>query len=177
MNQSTQNEKVKTEITSILITKSPITNDYIASQTMNYDFYLLYLLFTQSLPEIQATNKFKKNAGIDFCKNSSIKSLATSQLFIHKNNGHIELFSIYDLANTDDLCLPKSPKFIMTAKNFMNFMIQKNQICKLQPNKLFIALDECGHAHLTTDLQTLTKKSFFAMLQKNLASLFWRPAK
>lgn len=156
-----------------VIVKSKTTDSYLALQPMNYDMYLLYLLFIQENGECQTSTK----SWINFCKNSSTKCLATSQLFINKNNGYIELFAIYDLTNTDDLCLPKSPKFVMTAKNFMNFMIQKSEIYKKKPSKFFIVIDEQGHAHLTTDLQSLVKTSFFGLLQKKLASLFIRPIK
>ena len=160
---------------SIIIKKSSITHNYIASQPMSYDFYLLYLLATEILsqPSAQSDNQFKKNEGIDFYKHSSIACLVTSQLLLHKKNGFVELFAIYDLANTDDLCLPKSPKFIMTAKNFMNFMVQKNQLQKHQPRQFFIAIDGNGHAHLTTDLQSLEKKSFFASLHKKIVRYFF----
>ena len=162
---------VKTDL-SIVITKSNITNSYIATQPMTYDFHLLYLLLIQENGECRTSTK----NWINFCKNSSIKCLATSQLFINKNNGYIELFSIYDLTNTDDLCLPKSPKFIMTAKNFMNFMMQRAQLYKQQSDNFFIVIDSQGHVHLTTDLQSIVKTSFFASLQKKLVSLFTRSA-
>ncbi|MBP6870026.1 hypothetical protein KBC04_04035 [Candidatus Babeliales bacterium] len=172
----------------ITITKSKITQKYICAQAMDYDFYLLYLLFTETLSpasldqqnqpgeESRSYGNFQKNNGIDFCKDSSVKCLATSQLFMNKNNGHIELFANYDLMNTEDLCLPKSPKFIMTAKNFIHFMMQKSQLLKQQPHQLFIVIDKQGHAHLTTDLQSITKVSFFSTIQKKLAGLFNRPA-
>lgn len=151
-----------------VIVKSKTTNSYCALQPMHYDIYLLYLLFIQENGECQTSTK----SWINFCKNSSVKCLATSQLFINKNNGYIELFAIYDLTNTDDLCLPKSPKFVMTAKNFMNFMTQKSEIYKHQPSNFFIVIDEQGHAHLTTDLQSLIQTSFFGLLRKKLTSLF-----
>jgi len=165
------NSTQPTQQQSIVVSKSKITNMYIVSQPMTYDFYLLYLLFTEQFP----TN-LDKNTGVEFCKNSSIKSLATSLLFIHKNHGHIEIFSAYDIKNTENLALPKSPKFIMTAKNFMNFMIQKSHFQKTQPAQLFIVIDNLGHAHLTTDLNSLQKTSFFELLRKKLARLFTRQA-
>jgi hypothetical protein len=171
MNQ-TRNETLKTN-QSIIITNSQITNSYIASQPMTYDFYLLYLLLTQENGECRTSTK----NWINFCKSSSAKCLATSQLFINKNNGYIELYSIYDLTNTDDLCLPKAPKYIMTTKNFINFMVQKSQLYKERPHQFFIVIDTQGHTHLTTDLQSLTKTSFLGTLQKKLADLFIRPTK
>ncbi len=162
---------------SIVITYNQITQSYTASQPMSYDFYLLFLLFTQSSCAKAPADKEPQTSAkswIQFCKSSSIKCLATSQLFIHKNNGYIELFSIYDLTNTDDLCLPKSPKYIMTTKNFINFMIQKSQIYKQRPPQFFIVIDAQGHAHATTDLDSLKKLSFFGALQKTLAGIFSR---
>ena len=135
---------------------------------MTYDFYFLFLLATQEMHNSQTSIK----KYVDSCKNSSIPCMVTQQLFINKHNGYVELYSIYDLANTDELCLPKSPKLIMTAKNFMNFMMQKNQILQQQPDQFFIAIDSQGHAHLTTDLQSITKKSFFGMLQQKLSTFF-----
>jgi hypothetical protein len=170
------------ESLSILIKKNPITRHYIPSEAISYDFYLLFLLSTESLSQAQsncakmAEFNFKKNDGIFFYKTSSIKCLATQQLFLNKNNGYIEIFSIYDLMNTDQLDLPKSPKLIMTAKNFMNFMVQKSQIQKNQPQEFFIAIDEQGHAHITTDLQSINKKSFLQTLQKKIINLFWKKA-
>ncbi len=170
------NEHKKETQISIIITKDTITDSYIALQPMTYDFYLLYLLYTAHITPT-ATHS-KKNAGINFCQSSSIPCLTTSQLFINKNNGYIELFSIYDLTtNIDNLCLPKAPKFIMTTKNFMDFMVQKAQIEIEQPDQFFIVIDEQGHAHITTDLHFLVKTSFLASLQKKIAGLFTRPAK
>ena len=159
-------------IQSIVITKSSITDNYIASQPMNYDFYLLYLLLMQETRDAQISTKKL----INFCKKSSTTCLATSQLFIHKNNGHIEIFSIYDLTKTDNLYLPKSPKFIMTAKNLMNFMVQKSKIFKQRPDLFFIVIDGQGHAQLTTDLQSIKKKSFLSSLHKKIADFFTKPA-
>ncbi|MBV8661379.1 MAG: hypothetical protein JO129_04510 [Candidatus Dependentiae bacterium] len=163
-------------IQSIIITKNKTTNRYITSQSMTYDFYLLYLLSTETLSKPSLNNQCSKNAGIDFYKNSSEPCIVTQQLFINKHNGYVELYSMYDLANTDDLCLPKSPKFIMTAKNFMNFMMQKNQISLQQPDQFFIAIDSQGHAHLTTDLQSIIKKSFLMILQQKITGLFKKKA-
>lgn len=174
------NREQANKSTFVTIKKSQLTNSYIALQSMNYDTYLLYLLFTETLTlpsSIHASlsiHQFEKNAGISFCKNSSLRCLATSKLLLHKNNGYIELHAIYDLKNTDELCLPKSPVFVMTAKNFMNFMTKKAQIYKQQPEQFFIVLDAQGHAHLTEDLQTLTKKSFLAHLQTKFVNLFTR---
>src|SRR3989339_136110 len=155
----------------VIVTKNKTTNRYNICQPMTYDFYLLYLLCTETLTTTSTDSK--KNSGFEFYKNSSIPCLVTPQLFINKNKGYIELFSIYDLTNnSDDLCLPKSPKFIMTAKNFMNFMVQKAQLHQQQPDQFFLVIDSQGHAHLTTDLQSLVKVSFFTSLQKKLASLF-----
>ncbi len=165
---------------SVLVIKNQTTNSYMISQPLTYDFYLLYLLCTETLTPASyetQTHHFEKNVGINFCKNSSMQCLATPQLFINKNNGYIELFSIYDLTNNpDDLCLPKSPKFIMTAKNFMQFMVKIAQIHQLQPKKFFLVIDSQGHAHVTTDLTSLEKTSFFASLQKKLSRLFSRSA-
>lgn len=157
----------------VIIKKSSLTGNYIVPQAMNYDFYLLYLLVTQANGESQTSAK----NWVNFCKRSSLKCITTSQLFINKNNGYIELFSIYDLASTDDLCLPKSPQFIMTAKNFMNFMVQKSHIYQQQPNQFFIAIDSQGHAHLTTNLQTITKVSFLKSLHNKIMSFFSKTAR
>lgn len=173
----------------ITIKYNPIIKRYVATQPMSYDFYLLYALFMQSscapdptksylgrgLADKESQNSTK--SWIQFCKTSSTSSVATTQLFIHKNNGYIELFSMYDMIPTsDDLALPKAPKYIMTSKNFMNFMVQRSQIYKQRPDQFFIVIDAQGHAHLTTNLQTLHKVSFFGALQKRLASLFSRSA-
>ena len=165
-----QNESATKVLSSIVITKSNITNSYIALQPMNYDFHLLYLLLIQENGECRTSTK----SWINFCKNSSIKCIATSQLFIHKNSGYIELFSIYDLTNTEDLCLPKAPKFIMTSKNFINFMVQRSQLYKQQPDRFFIAIDGKGHVHLTTSLESIVTTSFFAGLHKKIMALFTR---
>lgn len=172
------------EIQYVTIVKSTITQKYMCAEPINYDFYLLYLLFTQTFTPTTVpsetdptnTNNFQKNSGINFCKSSSTSCLATSQLFMHKNHGYIELFASYDLLNNEDLSLPRSPKFIMTAKNFMNFMMQKRQLQKQQPEKVFIIIDKQGHAHLTTTLELMTKISLLSMLQKKLASFFQKPA-
>ncbi len=155
----------------VIVTKNKTTKKYTICQPITYDFYLLYLLCTEPLTIASTDNK--KNTGIEFYKDSSILCLVTPQLFINKNKGYIELFAIYDLTNnSDDLCLPKSPKFIMTAKNFMNFMVQKAQIHQQQPDQFFLVIDNQGHAHLTTDLQSLVKISFFTSLRKNLIHYF-----
>ncbi len=157
---------------SIVVTYNPIIKSYIASQPMSYDLYLLYLLITQENGECRTSTK----SWIQFCKNSSVKCLATSQLFINKNNGYIELYSMHDLTNTDDLCLPKSPKYIMTTKNFINLIIQKSQIYKQLPSQFFIIIDAQGHAHATTDLESINKVSFLGILQKKLVGLFSKRA-
>lgn len=165
----------------ITIIKSSITEQYLCNEPIPHEFYLLYLLFTETLPPISlelgqlSEHHVQKNNGIDFCKNSMAKCLVTSQLFIHKHNGYIEIFSNYDLKNTDDLCLPKSPKLTMTAKNFINFMIQKNQYNKQKPKTLFIIIDHQGHAHLTTNLESINKVSFLTIIQKKLARFFNKP--
>lgn len=167
----------------ITITKSPITQKYICKDQIHYDFYLLYLLSTASfLPtnlheaDGRNENNFQKTSGINFCKNSSISCLVTSQLFMHKNNGYIELFASYDLINNEDLSLPKSPKFIMTAKNFIKFMMQKKQLEKEQPEKFFIIIDKQGHAHITQTLELITKISIFSVLTKKISSFFQKRA-
>lgn len=164
---------------SIVISYNQIIESYIAVQPMTYDFYLLFLLCTQSSCAKAPADKepqISAKSWIQFSKSSSVKCLVTSHLFINKNNGYIELFSMYDLTNTDDLCLPKAPKYIMTTKNFINFMIQRSQIYKQKPDQFFIAIDDQGHAHLTTDLQSLKKVSFLSTLQKKLAGIFSRRA-
>jgi hypothetical protein len=178
--QKADHAEVQKKDVSVMVIKNQTTNSYIITQPLTYDFYLLYLLCTENLTPLSGekqTHHFEKNAGINFYKNSSMQCLATPQLFINKNNGYIELYSIYDLTNNpDDLCLPKSPKFIMTAKNFMQFMVKITQMHQQQPKKFFLVIDSQGHAHATTDLTSLEKTSFFASLQKKLSRLFSRSA-
>ncbi len=144
--------------------KSNYINSYIASEPMQYDFHLLYLLLTIENIDI--------NHWSNFCKTSSISCWSTSQIFINKNNGSIEIFDIYDLANKEELCLPKSPKITISAANFLQFMTSWSQLQKENPQDIIIAIDDIGYAYLTTDVRSIEKTSFLVSIKKSISGLF-----
>lgn len=152
-------------IASISLTRSSITNQYITSEPINYDMYLLSML-------IQEHDSAKL---IHFSATSSIKSCATSQLFLYKNKSTILIFSIYDLVDADDLCLPKSPKLVLSIKNFMQFLRQKQLIIDQQKTlHCFIAQSDTGNVYLTTNITSLTQQSAWSNLIKKITCLFTR---
>jgi len=155
------------EIQSIHIKKSLLTNNYNAQEPMNHSMYLLYTLMTQEIDTYEMSVK----SWIDFCKNSSIKCKMTSQLFIHKHHGNIEIYSLYDLTDQQDLCLPENPQLVLTSKNFIQFMIQKNHIYSLQSTDFFIAIDDQEYAHAVTNLDSLKKTSWLQSLYHRITGL------
>lgn len=148
----------------ILLQKSNVTGLYRASQTITYDFHLLLLL----LDEQMAT----KNDCIEFYKNSSIPCWTTDQVFLNKNGKNIDLFDIHDLTHNKDLSLPKSPKFMISTKNFGQLIIQWKKLYIQSPDKLFLVIDQQEIVHLTTDLATINQITFLNSLRAKFNNLF-----
>lgn len=148
----------------ILLQKSNITRLYRSPQAITYDFHLLLLL----LDEQMAT----KNDCIDFYKNSSILCWTTGQIFLNKNGKNIELFDVHDLIQNKDLSLPKSPKFMISTKNFGQLIMQWKKLYIKSPDKLFLVIDQQQIVHLTIDLATTNQVTFFGLLRIKFNDLF-----
>ena len=148
----------------IVIKKSNYTDLYICNQPMQSDFHLLYLLFDDE--------KVDAHHWSNFAKNSSLTCWTTSKIFINKNGKNIDLFDIQDLINNDDLALPKKPNFTMTTKNFVQFMTQIQKLQEYNSAQIYIAIDNDGNAHATTDLALITTKTFFGTLTSKIKDLF-----
>lgn len=150
----------------ILLQKSNVTGLYRSPQAITYDFHLLLLLLDEQI----AT----KNDCIDFYKNSSILCWTTDQVFLNKNGKNIELFDIHDLIDNKDLSLPKSPKFVLSIKNFGQMIMQWKKLYTQRPETLFLVIDHQKIVHLTTDLATINPLTFFSLLRTKFNNLFIR---
>ncbi len=131
---------------------------------MQSDFHILYLLLDDE--------KIDTYHWSNFAKNASLTCWTTSKIFINKNGKNIELFDVQDLINNEDLTLPKSPKFIMTTKNFVQFMGQIQKLQAYNYVQIYLAIDNDGKAHATTDLACITQKSFLSALTSKVKALF-----
>ena len=147
----------------IVIKKSNFTDLYVCAQPMQSDFHALYLVFDQE--------KVAANHWSNFIKNASLTCWTTSKVFINKNGRNIELFDVQDLINNEDLALPKTPKFTLTAKNFVQFMGQIQKLQQYNSAQIYLAIDSEGCAHATTDLASIKAQTFFGSLTSKFKTL------
>ena len=152
-----------TSIRHIVIKKSNFTDLYVCARPMQSDFHALYLLFDEE--------KVAANHWANFAKNTSLTCWTTSKMFINKNGKNIELFDVQDLINNDDLTLPKSPKFTVTAKNFTQFMGQIQKLQEYHSAQIYLAIDSDGYAHATIDLAAIKKQTFLGILTSKFKAL------
>lgn len=161
-----KSEKTSPAYRSIIIKYNQATNSYIPTEPISYDFYLLYLL----LQDATSSDIFADLQ--HWINNSSMQCLATCRLFLHKNKRHVELFAIYDLIDTENLCLPKSPQLIISMQQCIDFIKQASSMHSRSTQQFFIAIDDQHNVHLTDNLQSIIKKSFWQSMSKRMIGLF-----
>ena len=155
-----------TQLRHIILHKSLSTNLYTSSEPMNHDFYLLSLLVENDIKNYENL--------ITFSKNSSITCWTTDQLFMNKNGKNIELFSVHDLANNEELHLPKTAKFTISKTNFMQCVVNIKKLHEQAITRIYIVIDEQDYVHVTHDLALIKKYDFFSSLLSSIKSFFIR---
>lgn len=154
------------QLRQITLNKNFSTHLYTSSEPMLHDFYLISLLL----------NNYEINHPhfINFYKNSSITCWTTDQLFMNKNGKNIELFSVHDLANNEELCLPKTAKFTISTTNFMQCVISIKKLHEQAVAKMYIVIDEQDYVHVTHDLASVKKYDFLSLLLSSIKTFFIR---
>jgi hypothetical protein len=133
---------------------------------MNQDFYLLSLLVENDIKNLENL--------INFIKSSSIHCWTTDQLFMNKHGKNIELFSVSNLINNEELCLPKSAKFTISRRNFMQCIMNIKKLHDQTITKIYIAIDEQGSIYITHDLASIKKYDFLSSLLSSIKNFFIR---
>lgn len=144
--------------------KSLSSNLYTSSERLHHDFYLLSLLVNNDIKNLENL--------ILFTKNSSIYCWTTNELFMNKHGKNIELFSVHNLANNEELHLPKVAKFTISNKNFIQCIMSIKNLHEQAVTKMYIAIDEQGSVYITHDLASIKKYDFFSSLKCSITSFF-----
>lgn len=140
----------------ILLTKNSSIDNYITSEQMHYNFYLLSLLVNTDIKNIEKL--------INFYKKSSIQCWTTNQLFVHKQGKNIELLNVYDLTINDELSLPTAGTLILSKKNFIKCLLNIKKMYEEKFSQVYIAIDERNYVHVTTDITSIKQNNYINSL-------------
>ncbi|AXK60863.1 hypothetical protein [Candidatus Chromulinivorax destructor] len=148
----------------ILLTKNSSIDTYTTSESMHHDFYLLSLLVKSDQTSLEQL--------LTFYKSSYLQCWTTNQLFCHKQSKNIQLFSVYDLATNDELCLPTTGKLILSKKNFMQCLFNIKKMHEDKTSQIYIVIDERNYVHVTTDITSVKQNNYINSLLSLIKSFF-----
>ena len=155
-----------TPLRHVTLSKSLSTHLYTSLEQMNHDFYLLSLLLENDIKNLEKL--------INFIKSPSIHCWTTDQLFMNKHGKNIELFSVHNLVNNEELCLPTTQKFTFSKTNFMQCIMNIKKLHEQAVTTIYITIDEQGYVYITHDLTSIKKYDFFSSLVSSIKSFFIR---
>lgn len=148
----------------ILLTKNSSIDTYTTPQGIHHDFYLLSLLVNNDQTSLEQL--------LTFYKSSYLQCWTTNQLFFHKQNKNIQIFSVYDLTSNDELYLPTTGKLVLSKKNFMQCLINIKKIHEQKNSQIYIVIDEQNYIHITTDLNSIKKYNFLHTFIASIKKIF-----